>query len=237
MVVTIPSSITDILYEGSLKFDETARNAPPAQEVAEWDKPQIMIGRPQWWNIADVYRTESPALLPTLNPCLRDRDCFLVQFSCAFRPGRDTQLDWARFSVRLRSTNQGAPNAIAFDLYPLEVYETRRHVHIAVLPTLTFSETKAMVGESILQLQYGDLLPLTTAVGVREPNFSWDMETLQAPPLRGGRWFHALVGCPRDAQGVSAEVELVTDVITPGGVFRAAVRRADTERLCCLICS
>jgi len=237
MILSVPSKIEDILYEGPLRFDMTRADSPTSDEIAVWNQPRCIIGRPQWWNVANIYLRESSSLSSIINSLRCNRDIFLVRFSCSLIPGSNIPLDWARFSVRLHPINQEASEPIVLDLHPREVYQdVRNGIQVAVLPTLRFEETDARSGGVPLSLEYKELLSFTTAIGISEPKFSWDMETIKAPPLHGERWLHALISFPKDAKGICAILELVVDIITPIGIFRARGGTVANE-LYCLICS
>ena len=244
MIVTTQQEITNFLYRGPLDFQVTLGDTSTPHEVEEADWPNVGIGQPQWWNVADVYRTEGKPLPAIISLLLSEADFFLVQFTCSFLPTRDpnTYVQRARFAVRLTSKNPEAPKPIAFDLHPLQVWEeVRRDVHIAISPSLKFKElVEIKAGEAALQIQHNQLLPIVTAVGALESNFSWDlqaMKEMKTPPLLGVRCFHALVKRPHGAEGVHAKLDVVADVVTRRRIFQAAVHSANIRELSCLICT
>jgi len=245
MLITTPSEITNVLYEGTLEFSETATERlvkhygePTRKELAGYERTIVTIGEPVWWNVAEVYREEGKPLPAAISLLLRDADFFVVQLACSFRLGRDTRVAWARLAAYLRPHNIGAPNPIAFDLHPLEVYDAvRRDVRIAVSPSLKFAETaEASLGEVALELKYNELIPVITAAGAQESHFSWDLRETKEHPLRGARWFHALVKHPHGAEGVRAAFEVTADVMTRRGLLQAGLREKETANLSRVIC-
>lgn len=245
MLITTPSEITNVLYEGALEFSETATERlvkhdgePTRKELAGYERPIVTIGEPVWWNVAEVYREEGKPLPATISLLLRDADFFLVQLACSFRLGRDTRVEWARFAAYLRPRNAAASNPLAFDLHPLEVYDqVARDVRVRVSPTLKFVEAaEASLGEVALELKYNELIPVITAAGAQESNFSWDLRETKEHPLRGARYFHALVKRPHGAEGVRASFEVAADVVTPRGLLQAVLHKKEAASLSRVIC-
>lgn len=245
MFIATPPEITTILYEGPLEFSKTATERlgmeygeSTRREITEYEHPVVTIGEPVWWNVAQVYREEGKPLPASISLLLRDADFFVVRLACSFRLGRDTRVEWARFSAYLRPRNTAAPQPIAFDLHPLEVYDkVQRDVHVAVSPSLKFAQaTEVSLGEVALQIQYNELVPVITAAGAQESSFSWDIRETKEHPLRGARWFHALVKHPHGAEGVRATFEVAADVVTPRGVLQSALREKEAANLSRPIC-
>lgn len=247
MLITTPSEITNVLYEGPLEFSKTATERAvnhygesARQELAGYEPPTVTIGEPVWWNVAEVYREEGKPLPTMISLLLRNADFFLAQLACSLRPGHsnNTRVEWARFAVYLRPRNTAASNPIALDLYPFEVYDkAQRDVQIRLAPMLKFVEAaEASLGEVALELKYNKLIPVITAAGAQESNFSWDLQETKEHPLRGARFFHALVKRPHGAGGVRASFEVVADVVTPHGVLQSALREQVAANLSRVIC-
>jgi hypothetical protein len=245
MLITTPAEITNILYEGPLEFRPSAdgrlgqrEDSGLWTELAEGESPVVTVGEPQVWNIAEVYQIEALPLPASISLLLREADFFLVRLACSFRPGRRTHLEWARFAVNLSALNPAAPDPVALDLHPLELYDQmQRNVHIKLSPALKFTEIEATIGEVGLELQYNELIPVITAVGVQERNFSWELQETEQHPLRGARWFHTMLKRPRGAGGIIARFEVVTDAVTSRGLLRAALREQERTRLSRVICT
>lgn len=244
MLITTPTDIANVIYQGPLEFSETnterlteTNKAVTPEEIAGWDRPVVTIGEPIWWNIGQIYQAEGKLPPSALGLQLREADLFLLQMACSFRPSRHGRIEWARFGVYMRPRNTTASNPITLDLHPLEIYDKlQRDVRVSVSPSLKFVESvEASLGEVAIQLQYTELLPVMTAVGAQESNFSWDMRETREYPLRGVRIFHALIKCPQDARGVRTSFEVAADVITPRGLLQAAVHDKDATHLSRLI--
>lgn len=244
MLITTPTDIANFIFQGPLEFSSTAtkrltetNKAITPDEIANWDRPIVTIGEPVWWSVAQIYQAEGKLPPSTLGLQLREADLFLLQMACSFRPSRHGRIEWARFGVYMRSRNTAASKPITLDLHPMEVYdESRRDVHVSISPSLKFVETvEASLGEVAIQLQYSELLPVMTAAGAQESNFSWDMRETREHPLRGVRIFHALVKCPHGVRGVRTSFEVAADVVTPRGLLQAAVHDKNATHLSRLI--
>lgn len=246
MLLYTPSEVQNILYEGPLEFSETATNRqswrngkPQPTDLPQWQKPRVTIGEPQVWNIANVYREEGKPLPSSLALQSYDSDFFLVRLACSLRRGSNTQIEWARFSVYLRPHNPSGVAPIAFDLWPVDVFDKRHQdIRIAIAPSLKFVEVaEVSLGEVALQIHYNELVPVITAAGVQESTFSWDLHETTHHPLSGVRWFHVVIKCPHSAEGARATFELVADVVTPVGLLQSGIHTTKSNHLSRLICT
>lgn len=244
MLITTPSEIKNVWYEGTLEFSETsvermvgAQRGPTRKEIEGWERPRVTIGEPLVWNVAEVYRAEGKPLPTRLALLLRAAEAYVVQLACSFWLARDTHVEWARFSVYLQPRD-GSASPLALDLHPLEVYDqVQRDVRIVLDPSLKFGQVaEASLGEVALELKYNELVPVVTATGVQESHFSWDLRKTDEYPLQGTRFFHALIQRPREAQGVRAIFTLEADVVTPRGLLQGAIHRAVSEGQARVIC-
>lgn len=244
MQITTPSEIKNVLYEGALEFSETGvermlgvHRGPTRNEIEGWERPRVTIGEPMVWNVAEVYRAEGKPMPTRLALLLREAEAYVAQFACSFRLARNTQVEWARFSVYMQPRT-GSTSPLTLDLHPLEVYDqVQRDVRIVLDPSLKFGQVEAALGEVAFELKYNELVPVITAAGVQESHFSWDLRKTDEHPLQGTRFFHALIKRPQEAQGVRAIFVLDADVVTPRGVLRAALRESLSEGLSRVICT
>lgn len=233
---TLPE-IEESLYEGTLELETTMGRPDLADEYKKSSKCQVTIGMPQWWNVVELYHETGEQLPPSIKLLTHDADFFLVQLACSFRLEKDAYLDWVRFSVNLRPNNADAASPIAFDLHPIEVLdEKKRNLDITLSPKLKFKEFDAQLGEGSLKIQYDQIIPLITAAGVLSSNFSWDLERTDNHPLRGVRWFHALIKFPHGAEGARARFNIVADLFTHRRILRLSHHTREAERLSCRIC-
>lgn len=248
MLIDAPSEIEQKLYEGNLELTDTdgQRGAQggehhTAKEFLRGDSPHVTIGEPEVWNIAEVFRAEGKEFPAHTQAQLQGSDFFLVRLACSFRASKNVRLEWARFSIKLQSHVAAAPTPIAYDLHPLELYEREiRKVHIVVTPTLNFKEideVEESLGAYVITLRYPQLLPIVTADGAQESEFSWDIRETKNHPLRGPRWFHVIIKRPRSAQGVVIDFNVVTDVLTPLKVFRFKLNKAERTQMSRVICT
>jgi len=245
MLLTESTDISNVLYEGPLEFNESAEHSDEHRsgsrygKITRLERPTVTIGMPVWWNVAQMFLVEGRPLPPAIEMLLREADFFLVRLACSFRPGRDAQVEWARFSVCLRSRQRGVPDPIAFDLHPLEIYDqVKRSVNMTISPSLKFSEVADVsLGSAVVEIPYKELVPVIIAAGIQESDFSWDMRERKEHPLHGARWFHALVRCGHGTLGIEASFNMVADVKTQQGwILRSTLLAKNTANLSCIIC-
>lgn len=247
MRVDAPSDIEQVLYEGTLELVDTDghRGAqddvlPKTNEILQGESPHVTIGEPQVWNIAQVYSAEGKEFPAHTEVQFQDSDFFLVRLACSFRDGKNVRIDWARFSIKLMSQAEAAPYPIAYAMHPLELYEhDLRNVHLGITPSLNFKEIDEIeesLGDYVITLHYPQLLPIVTAAGVQESEFSWDIRETRSHPLRGPRLFHAIIKKPHTSQGVVIDFNVVADVLTPLKIVRFKLNKMERMQMSRLIC-
>jgi hypothetical protein len=243
MLITTPENIDNVLFSGHLDLHATGAGTRGVvgSEIREVvpERPLITVGEPQYWNVARVYKDEAKPTPAVMRQMLADSDFFLVRFACSFNLKTSMNVDWARFEVALSSRRPETAQPICFDLYPMEVYEEQqREVSVKISPSLKFADTvEASLGEAALEVKYNKLVPVITALGIQEPIFSWEMRQTGEYPVRGARWFTALLKVPRDAQGVDCAINIVLHVATPRRLFLGSVRQQDQAKLRRVICT
>lgn len=195
--------------------------------------PVVTIGTAEWWDIVAVYEAEACELSGLISTRLDEFSFFLARLAVSFRLPDRVVVDRARLSVQLEPAVTGAGQPLAMELHPLEVLEERTtNVNVEISPSLKFVGVEASIGSVALTVAYDELIPAVSAAGAQEATFQWDLRSTEHHPLRGVKFFHAIVQVPRDAQAAVATLSISADVITPGGfLYRGSVRREDRPRL------
>jgi len=222
MWLKTPEAIERVLWEGALEAatDEAlerlgqewnARGIKGSPADAVRDLPMVSIGQPEVWTLPEVY---PPDKMPhPLRTKLDEADFYLVRLGCSFRPRKDdSQVEWARFLVRLLPDNAGR-QPVAFDLHPLTVtQEIKRNVKVSLSPSLKFAEVEGSLGGIEFGFEYAELQPIISASGGGEALPSWDYEQAKGAMVKGGKWMHLLVKSPKGATTVRATIDLAADV-------------------------
>lgn len=251
MLIETPTEIPSPWFEGTLELHDIENiegrkggkdsgSKPPLNEQAlEASRPTLTIGKPQWWNIAAIYGQEGKPIPAVMTQSLKEADFYLVWLSCSFRTEKNTRIDRARLSVRMKSPKAGKPPPVAWDLHPQEVYDEAQHnVHIKVGASLKFAEAaEVSVGEIATDIKINEILPVVTTTGLLEDEFDWTMTPTERYPLgRGARSFYALLKVPHGLGGVEAALSVTADLVTPQGFWRAALREQEQNQLTGVIC-
>jgi hypothetical protein len=203
------------LYDGPLPpADGQARGAGDA---ADDEAVKVTIGTPIW-------------RARPLDDGSRDPNVVVVTFACSFRVNRGARVDWARLWVTLSPSGAGGEPAIAQELYPTDIVERReRNVRLALTPALTFKSVEASLGEAVVEFTASELVPVTSAAGLQESSFGWDLQATDEHPVRGARSFAAIVLNPAGGP-ITVDIELHADarvgrrLLTPLALPRDASR-------------
>jgi hypothetical protein len=248
MIVT-PAEIERPIYEGHLEFtseavEKTGRKKgrrPKPNEIRPL-RPIVSLGQPQWWNLAHLAREKGNTLPAELSLLLRDADFYLLQLACSFRPEKDSQIEWARFTAYLRpKTGQESP--IALDLYPREIYDkTKTNIKVNIAPSLKFAAfesatVEGRVGEIVTTVEFRKLEPVIIGYGALESAPNWDFEKHKDHPLQGSKFGYLIVKKPRIAKAVRLTLEITADVVTRYGLFSAKIPANDHRYLTQVVCT
>jgi hypothetical protein len=236
MLMTTPADIEHVLYDGALEYSdapsERGFRAPISRdELLQWERSRVTVGEPRCWPITDFF---SIGTLPQpITSQLKQADFFVVRLACNFRAGRESHLEWAQFSVELTPDGSDLPPPLAFDLHPQEVSEERKtNYKIELSPGLKFKErAEVSLGKAGVEFEYKELVPAITAYGAEQSIFGWSLEKTPLHPLEGIRWFHVVMEKPKSVGRVHARFEVLADVVTPRGLWRAALRNQETMQL------
>jgi hypothetical protein len=242
--IITPTDIEYPLYEEQLEFtpgslDKAVQEKGTKSIRSELKSrgPAVTLGQPQWWNLAHLAQEKGETLPAELSLLLRDADFYLLLLACSFKPERDSQVEWARFTAYLRPKT-GQENPIAFDLYPREIYdEAQTDVKVNIAPSLKFSEVELSPGEVVTTLQFRRLEPVVVGYGVLESAPNWDFEKHKDQPLRGSKFGYLIVKKPRSAQAVRLSLDIVADVATRHGLLSARVPEKDRAHLTQVVCT
>jgi hypothetical protein len=247
--IITPTEIKNPLYEGQLEFtsgsvEQVAREKSLDSVRGELKSagPVVTLGQPQWWNLAHLAREKGETLPAELSLLLQDADFYLLLLACSFKPGRESQVGWARFTAYLRPKT-GQEDPIAFDIYPREIYdETKTNVKVNIAPSLKFSAfqgatVEGKLGEVVTTVEFSKLEPVVVGYGVLESAPNWDFEQHKDQPLRGSKFGYLIVKKPRSAHAVRLSLDIVADVVTQHGLLSARVTEKDRARLTQLVCA
>lgn len=248
--IIAPMEIEHPLYEGRLEF--TPGSIEQAAREKGWKSvpsrlkeaaPVVTLGQPQWWNLAHLAVEKGETLPAELSLLLRDADFYLLQLACSFRPQQDSEVEWARFTAYLQP-KAGQENPIAFDLYPLEIYdETLTDVKVRIAPSLKFTpipevaEVELSPGEAVTTIEFSKLEPVTIGYGALESSPNWDFHKHKDKPLLGSKFGYLVVKKPRSAEAVRLILDITADVVTRHGLLSAKVRETDRRHLTKVVCT
>jgi len=244
--ITTPTDIKSPLYESQLELVSTSigeeARSKNQREVQKLIGPVVSLGQPQCWNLASLAREKGTALPAELALLLRDADFYLLELACSFRPERDCQVTWARLDAYLQP-KVGQDNPVAFDLYPLEVYnETKTDWKVNISPNLKFGmfegvKIEGSLGEMITTINFRKLEPIVVGFGRNQANPGWDFETSKTQPLRGVKVGYVIVKKPHGAEAVRLILNISADVMTQHGRLRGKIIEKDKARLTQVVCT
>jgi hypothetical protein len=236
---------SDLVYEAELDLvleDRDHHKGGMASEMMpEIPAPVVSLGRPIEWNLAHLAREKGEQLPAELSLQLREADFYLLQLACSFRPSVKSRITWARLQTQLQPEN-GTEAPIAFDLYPLEIYdESRRDVKVSISPALRFTAFEAMgvegrVGEILMNLEIKKLEPVIIGYGALESTPNWDFFAHEHYPLLGSKFCYLIVKKPRSAKAVRLALNVTAEFETNQGLFRAKIARRDRGQLRLVMC-
>jgi hypothetical protein len=243
-VIITPTEIEQPLYEGRLEFtpgsiEQVAREKGGTFSRSEIEStgPVVTLGQPQWWNLAHLAREKGQTLPAELSLLLREADFYLLLLACSFRPARDSQVAWARFTAYLRA-KVGGQQPIAFDLFPREIYEqAKTDLRVSISPSLKFAEVELSPGEVVTTIEVRKLEPVIIGYGALEPAPNWDFEQHKDYPLRGSKFSYLIVKKPHGAEAVRLTLDLTVDVVTRHGLLSARVAEKDQAHLSQVVCT
>lgn len=237
--IVTPTEIEDAWYAGDLGADPTAMPGRTkgtrrgTTEDTPW--PAVTIGRPQCWDLAELMTTRGDEL-PAEMRLLEDASDFrLLQFACSFRPRRGTKIGWARFEIGLRVP--GPEPVVAWDIFPREVTtRIERDVKLAIKPSLKLAGVEASVGSLSTDISMAKVEPTVIAYGLMESNPAWDFTEHPQVPLVGSRFGYVVAQKPKRSGALTTELRIAAEVTNRGGVFRAALRTEEGDRLSVVVC-
>lgn len=220
MWLRTPESISDVIWEGRMEAaqEQTVRGEERRISNEARQLPVVSVGRPEVWNLPDVYPPEK--MPDALRIKLDEADFYVVRLSCSFRTRQDKcVIKWARFAVRLSPDEMGH-KPIAYDLHPLMVFhEVKHNVSVILSPTLKFQEIEANLGESGFGLQYQELQPIISAAGAGQSDPSWDYEEAKGMRVQGTKWMHLLMKLPKEQNTARASLDVTADVEMKGAIL------------------
>ena len=242
--IITPTEIEHPLYEGQMQF--TAGSIEQRAREKGWKStpselktaaPVVSLGEPQWWNLAHLSREKGETLPAELSLLLSNADFYLLLLACSFRPGRNGQIEWARFAACLQP-KVGKENPIAFDLYPHEIYdESKTDVKVSISPSLEFAEVELSPGEVVTTIEFRKLDPVIIGYGALESSPNWDFRKHKDHPLLGSRFGYLIVKKPRSAEAVRLTLDITVDVVTNLGLLVGRVKEEQREHLTEIVCA
>ncbi len=189
----------------------------------------VIVGRPQWWDLAKIHQADGTRPPAVLAQHLEDSDFFLVRFACSFKPAPTSIVTGADFKVTLQASSDAAEapqlEPLAVDLHPLDIsQERKRGLKVSIAPSLTFNEVIASGGEATYEIEYAEVLPAITAFGALTPTFGWQLARTPNHPIVGVRFFHAIIRRPHGLGELTLTIGIEAEVETPRGIFRKPAR-------------
>jgi hypothetical protein len=183
----------EFLHKGN--FDQ------PTIKTLRGRRNRILVGVPQVINILTNWPLNDS--LAEEIKALQDRwDFYNVRLACSFAPDRGCRFVWGRMQIDLLVSDTGAssaPEAIAFDLFPRDIGQTRvfhRQYKIAPMLKFAFAETSAEASGDHEIVRYE---PTIIAIGLLTSTPSWTFSASSQQALIGSRELFLLVKNPKGA--------------------------------------
>jgi hypothetical protein len=180
---------------------------PPAHVfgVSRGGLPRVSVGKPDWWPGQVILGKgwQSPA---------GGQRYGLARFKFSLRPETSQRIQSAVFIVRLENTG-GGRNPVAFDLFPLELKQTRNNaLKLTIGPSLKFSEVEASLGSVETTLDASSAVPVIIADGLGEAAVRWTFQSQAHHPLSGSRVVYAIIELPADTPSVQVSLNLTARI-------------------------
>lgn len=243
MLINTPEEIEQPLIQSKLILKDEIENVIKGcgekltkSQLQEMDMPAVTLGKPEWWNLTDLVRKKGVELPAELSLQLQDAEFYLVRCACSFRSSKNTEVEWARLSVTLRSQH-GRNHPTAFDIYPREIYqESQNDVKINIAPSLKFIGIELTPGEILATVHFTKLEPIIVGTGIQESELSWDFEKFNKKGVRGAKFLYMIIKRPHSSPAVQMSLDIIAIVKIGNWLFPAHVEGV-RNRLIQTICN
>ena len=227
MKITTPTQIDTIAWEGTLEPLGAAFRSATVP-------PRVTLGAPVWWpaeEALDVKMGEKWA------PPAGGHRYTLVRLACTLHPPGDTHTRYTGVTLHtyLRP-HRGAAAVVAHDLYPQRLtVDTKDKGTFTLGPSLKFGEAELSLLGIGAEIEIPWAFPVIEGHGLGESAPYWRFLPHTGRPLSGCQSVYMVIAAPESAGGVRLCVELVADVETRYGLFRAGLSDMAKAHACTVV--
>ena len=216
MVITTPSEITSVAWEGELVPPENTYGLSSQQ------RPVVTIGQIEIWPAAAALENETGK---KWIPPLGDAGYWLVRLACTLRdpPGRLNIAEAQQMLSLSPRSRQDDPGAVyAYSLFPDRLTaETKGELSVNLGPELKFADkTEIKLGGIGAKIEFKKVFPIIQGYGAGETTPYWIFKPHLSHPLDGTQFVYAVLVDRAGADGILANVELTVTVQSQFGPLR-----------------
>lgn len=188
MHISVPLTVTDVLWQGKLE---------PEQQYRAPGEVRAVIGWPVYW-------ADGQLLGEKWQPPAGDRRHHLAQLAFSIDSDNDVTISGAEFGLILEE-----PRSMVIDAYPQEVLEEQvRPVKLGLEPKLKFTDAAELGVNADVTIDFPRSVPVITFSGLQTAKCQWKYQAQPRHPLKGSRQMLAIIAIPGHAQVVSARLRL-----------------------------
>jgi hypothetical protein len=207
---------TKALWEGALE--------QPAGTFRSTETVLASIGEPFQW-------ADGEMLGDKWKPPLGGNRFYLVQLAFTLSPRGNIKVTSADFYLTLG--RQGDKKAVIFDAFPLEqTIEQKNAITLGVGTDFKLSSlVEASIGKADITVDFGYVVPVVRAEGLRESKFAWRFTEHAKYPLTGSKRMCAVLCLPPEMKTALATFELTVNAEGRFGPIRVSTPEMEQERL------
>ena len=216
MVITTPTELTEVLWEGMLE--------PPVVTRSDHSL-RASIGRPAQWS-------DGQMLGDTWQPPQGGGRYYLLRLAFSLRPAERSRANIAAADFCLRLHAQAGQQAVVFDAYPQEqLVEQDRSVTLGIGPAFKLGTVDVEVAKAETTIDFGRAIPVIQSDGLAEAAFCWRYSAHRRQPLAGSRLMYAIVHLPPGMARSLATMELAVTTQDALGPIRLSPPERDLSKL------
>lgn len=207
---------TKTLWEGALE--------QPAVAYRGSETVLASIGEPFQW-------ADGEMLGDKWKPPLGGNRFYLVQLAFTLSPRGNIKVKSADFCLTLG--RQGDKKAVVFDAFPLEqTIEQKNAITLGVGADFKLSQlVEASIGKADITVDFGYVVPVVRAEGLRESKFAWRFTEHAKYPLTGSKRMCAVVCLPPEMKTALATFELIVNAEGRFGPIRVSTPETEHSKL------
>jgi len=215
MRIVTPTQVEQVAWQGTLV-------QPGGVFRSGVKPPSASIGEPVMWKMDALQAQVGKNWTPPAD----GRLYALVRIDFTLHPLDDANAHYEEAQLQLFLRPRAASgNAIALDLYPMQVTADRSgKINVTLKPDLKFTPAiEFNPGEAGVEIEHHDVFPVIQAFGVGQSNPYWMFKNDAGRKLIGSQSVYFVIAVSPEAQGARMSVELTAQARGRLGIFKGGV--------------